>query len=105
MISCLDEPICLYFLKIWKAYMQVWLSHMTYIYISPPNYHPFSGWHPELPTLVLRPPKLPTSHFLAPSVSLSRQIGWKEVTCRARDIFSPKSPNMPLCTSQMVLMV
>jgi hypothetical protein len=47
------------------------------IYFSPPNDHPFSGWHPELPTLALRPPKLPTSHFLALSVSLSRQIGWK----------------------------
>jgi hypothetical protein len=42
------------------------------IYISPPNYHPFSGWHPELPTLALRPPKLPLSDFLAPSVYLYR---------------------------------
>jgi hypothetical protein len=23
------------------------------IYISPPNYHNFSEWHPELPTLAL----------------------------------------------------
>jgi hypothetical protein len=41
---------------------------MRKIYISPINYHHFSGWHPKLPTLVLRPPKLPLSDFLAPSV-------------------------------------
>jgi hypothetical protein len=42
------------------------------IYISPPNYHHFSGWHPELPTLALRPPKLQLFDFLAPSVYLYR---------------------------------
>jgi hypothetical protein len=40
------------------------------IYISPPNYHTFFGWHPELPRLALRPPKLPLSDFLTPSVYL-----------------------------------
>jgi len=38
------------------------------IYISPPNYHLFSRWHPKLPTLTLRP----LSNFLAPSVYLYR---------------------------------
>jgi len=72
---------------------------MGKIYISLINYHIFYGWHFKLSTLALRLPKLPTSHFLAPSVSLSRQIGWKQVMCRARDIFSPKSPKLPLCTN------
>jgi len=33
---------------------------MGKIYISPSNYHPFSGWHSELPTLALRPPQTTT---------------------------------------------
>jgi hypothetical protein len=39
---------------------------------SPPNYHRFSGWHPKLPKLGFRPPKLPDTCILAPSVSFGR---------------------------------
>jgi hypothetical protein len=45
------------------------------------------------------PPNYQPLIFFAPSVSLSRQIGWKQVMCRARDIFSPKNPKLPFCTN------
>jgi hypothetical protein len=67
------------------------------IYISPPNYHHFSGWPLKLPRLVLRPPKLPTPHFLAPSVCLCRLNGWKWVMCTTREFLSPNNPKIPLC--------
>jgi hypothetical protein len=63
---------------------------------NPSNYHRFFRWHSKLSKLGFRPPKLPDTCILAPSVSFGRLTGRKPSHVRVTWLIFPKNPSLPL---------